>query len=638
MKSSLRKTILIFLLTPFIEIYGAEFWLPLSLTVDPSGAISHAFPLPTSFSDGALTSDISSGFTPVISGKYIKFKRIFALNPMGSNLNNQDDSGIIIKADDKNGFRVIEQSDKGITLGAAFSSGFTGWTAISLEIAVTGTVGAGYTSSRFAPNFAEAKKITPLSIPKNGQDLLNEWKVDDNLIFNRSFGLAFNAAITSGPLSVGFAAIANSTWEVFIKKLDGKKVLLGYSKIKDKGIVLTGTALIAGFSMEKIWGKSESFEYVFDLGETKKAKEIKVAAEFTKGQKKEAVFNDVDVQAAFMDALRGNLILADQMHRMGGFGVQKLSETTSNSKTKAKGAFLTIPFLINADYKVGTTYVVSQSRMYDDDTLGEELQSIYSKESSTSGVLSRDSKRVNLFTGNFQQITSTNPENEETSRRYSANYKYLYMRNKVDGVKLERELKRVRFKIGETKALKDLEIPTKEIGSLKIEVDITLSDLATDELIRYAMKTPLPDATKEATDYLEGYFKNVEDAKEEVCKDVGISIFQDCYNYLKKQTIKSMETALSALKEMRKMKLELDYSKFVKAYAEFGKGFIENRFTLKTFLRILKYDKPGPEGRRDVVKIITDKKGNKTRIPFEVIFSMEGTNIKPFKRVLYSFQ
>jgi len=93
-----------------------------------------------------------------------------------------------------------------------------------------------------------------------------------------------------------------------------------------------------------------------------------------------------------------------------------------------------------------------------------------------------------------------------------------------------------------------------------------------------------------------------------------------------------------ALKEMQKMKLELDYSKFVKAYAEFGKGFIENRFTLKTFLRVLKYDKVGRDDRRDVVKFITDKKGNKTKIPFEVIFSMEGTNLKPFKRVLYSFQ
>lgn len=638
MKLSFKKSVFIFLFLPFIEIYGAEFWLPLSLSVDPSGAISHAFPLPTSFSDGAVTSEISSGFTPVISGKYVKFKRIFAVDPLGSDLENQDDAGFIIKADDKDGFRVIEQSDKGITLGVAASTGFTGWSMLSLDFAVTGSVGAGYTSSRFAPNFATAKKISPLSVPKNGQELLNEWKMDDNLIFNRSFGLAFNASLTSGPLSVGFAAIANSTWEVFIKKLEGNKVLMSYSKVKDKGFVLTGTAVIAGFSIEAIWGKSQSFEYVFDLGVKKKAKEIKVAAEFTKGQKKEAVFNDVDVEAAFLDAIRGNLVLADQLFRMGGFGVQKLSESVSNSKTKAKGAFVTIPFLINADYKVGTTYVVSQSRMYDDDTLGEELQAVYSKESSTSGLLSRDSKRVNLFTGNFQQLTSTNPENEETSRRYSANYKYLYMRNKVDAPKLERELKRVRFKIGQTKALKDLDIPTKEIGSLKIEVDITLSDLATDELIRYAMKTPIPEATKEATDYLEAYFANVEDAKEEVCKDVGISIFKDCYNYLKKQTIKSMETALSALKEMKRLKLELDYSKFVKAYAEFGKGFIENRFTLKTFLRVLKYEKPGPDDRRDVPKFIADKKGNKTKVPFEVIFSMEGTNIKPFKRVLYSFQ
>ncbi|MFI5389817.1 MAG: hypothetical protein ACHQYQ_00540 [Bacteriovoracales bacterium] len=638
MNYSFKKLILFLLFLPFVEIYGAEFWLPLSMTVDATGQISHAFPLPTSFSDGAVSSEVSTGFTPVISGRFTNFKRIFAINPLGGDLNNTDESGIIIKADDKNGYRVVQQSDKALTLGASFSTGLSGWSMLSLELAIAGTIQAGYTSSRFSQDFQTAKKITPLSVPENPLILIKDWRMEDSLIFNRTFGLAFNASITSGPLAVGVAAIANSTWEVLIKKLDGNKVLLNYTKLKDKGVVFTGTAVLAGFSIEKIWGRSESFEYIFDLDVKKAAKEIKVAAEFTKGKKKEAVFNDVSVETAFMDALKGNLILADQLYRMGGFGVNKLTETVSNSKSKAKGAFFNVPFLINADYKVGTAYVVSQRRMYDDDTLGEELEGIYSRESTTSGLLSRDSKRVNLFTGNFQQITAANPLNEETTRRYSGNYKYLYMRNKVDAEKLELELKRVRFKIGQTKALKDLNIPVKEIGSLKIELDVTLSDLATDELIKYAMTTPLEIATKEATDYLEGYFANVKDANEEVCKDVGISIFKACYDYLKDKTIKGMKIALEALKEMGRTRLELNYEKFVKSYAEFGKGFIENRFTLKTFLRILKYDKPGPDDRRDQPKLTTDKKGNKLKVPFEVIFSMEGTNIKPFKKVLYTFQ
>ncbi len=634
----MKKIFITIFLIPIFEIYGAEFWMPLSLAVSPTGEISHAFPLPTSFSDGAISTDIGTGFSPVLSGKYTRFKRIFAINPLGNDLSNVDEEGIIIKANDKNGYRVIEQSDKGLTLGAAFSTGPAGWAMLSFDLSISGSISAGYTSSRMAPNYQTAKKIKSLEIPEDIKSLSNDWANEDSLIFNRAFGLAFNAGITSGPVSVGFAAIANSTWEVLIKKLADNKVFISYSKLKDKGLVISGTAVIAGFSMEKIWGKSESFEYIFDLNEKKVAKEIKIEAEFTKGKKTGSVFKDVSVETALLDAIRGNLILADQLFRMGGYGVFKLSDKVSNSKTKAKGAFLTIPFLINADYKKGSSYVVSQSRMYDEDTLGEELEGIYSKESSTSGLLSKDSQRTEVFTGNFQQITSTNPMAEETSRRYSANYKYLYMRNKVDADKLERELKRVRFKIGQLKALKDLNIPTKDIGSLKIEMDINLSDLATDELIKFALDTPKDTAIKEATDYLEGFFANVEDAKQEVCEDVGIPIFKDCLDYLKKQTIKGMDLALNSLKEMYHLRNQFNYSKFVKTYAEFGKGFIENRFTLKTFLRVLKFEKPGPDDRRDKPKLISDKKGNKIKVPFEILFSMEGTNIKPFKKVLYSFE
>ena len=84
----------------------------------------------------------------------------------------------------------------------------------------------------------------------------------------------------------------------------------------------------------------------------------------------------------------------------------------------------------------------------------------------------------------------------------------------------------------------------------------------------------------------------------------------------------------------------MDFKNFVKAYADFGKGFIENRFTMKTFLRMLRREfNPNIKGEGKFGKektIIVD--GKTSKIPYEIRLKIKGTNIAPIDKVLYTYK
>ena len=64
---------------------------------------------------------------------------------------------------------------------------------------------------------------------------------------------------------------------------------------------------------------------------------------------------------------------------------------------------------------------------------------VYNKEYETGGWLSKNAQRTRMFSGNYQKVAPIDPNsNDPVMRRYSGSYKYVYIRNKVDGKKLKR--------------------------------------------------------------------------------------------------------------------------------------------------------------------------------------------------------
>jgi hypothetical protein len=99
-----------------------------------------------------------------------------------------------------------------------------------------------------------------------------------------------------------------------------------------------------------------------------------------------------------------------------------------------------------------------------------------------------------------------------------------------------------------------------------------------------------------------------------------------------------MKSAYIALRQMYQERANQNYDKFTQAFADFGQGMATNRFSLKTILRMIKFEKVDQtEGEfvRPPDKVRTTKSGRTIKIPFEMHFSMEGTNLTPYKRILY---
>lgn len=628
---------------------AADFWMPATILVMPGGDLAHTLPFPTAAGGPAAdASSLGGGFFPTVGGNYTNFKRVFAVGNKGIKDQNfaPGERGVLLPARSSQGYRVIEQTDKSLTLGVMATGGPAGWALVNITVGVAGSYSKGVSVSRWAPNFAATKRLPKIRIPEDGKMLLKEWHPGDSLSTTRTLGVTFLASGGAGPLALGLAATVNSTWEVNIERPEGKPknkpfAVVTYTKSKGKGFNISATAFLGGISLDKFWGKSKAFTYEFDLSNKKVAKKLMVSTQ-NKGKKKvETSFTNISIKEAYHNAIEGNFVFADQLIKLKGFGVRKVREVESKSQTTTRAASVSIPILINAKYSVGKSYIVNNSRELAENTIGEELVAVYNKESTTAGVLSRDSQRTNMFKANFQQVTNLKKSLGERIRRYSANYKYVYMRGKVDADKLQEELKKVRYKIGNMKALKNLKIPEKKIGDLKIELDVTLSDLATDEMIRHARDVTEGQFVSEATEYLEGFFANVKDAKEEICRNARFRVLKECIFTTKRQTVSAMKKAYKALNKMWRHRKETDFKKFVQAYAAFGEGFIENRFTLKTMLRVLRYKKKasGPQkGQRRVDKYVKDKKGRRTRVPFEVTFQIQGSNLAPFKQLLYSYK
>lgn len=705
------------------SLLATELWMPVTIIVSPSGSISQLIPLPVDGNPGpSAGSNLGGGFFPVIGGNITHFTRIFAITPSQSSINvsNLSSSQEFSLLPEKSalGYRVITQDNKSLTIAGAATMGPGGWLALNATLAVGITAGKGYLASRSVKTLAEAKKLPSPKIPNDIPNYIQQLNPGDSLSFSTSGSLFANLSAGAGWLiNVGVGYSVNGSWSVTLGRPENDSnknpsVILSYTKDKSHGGNVNIGNLFTSVSASFLMGKSNSFKYKFDLTNLnatdaeiafhpndpliKKmqsdSKLNKMIRPINLNQRDIAStggkLNNIPLQGfvlekatalqAYQLALKGNLILADFLSQAKGkYGVTKITEEESRYKKANLGVGVKVPWLISANWNWGKAYIVNDLKNFDEDTAVETVNGIYSKEFSTSGILSNDAKRSSLFTGFVQQIMPLDqgfaPPN--TFRRYAANWKYSYQRNNVDKEKMLEELKQVRYRIGFQSVIKgdlidqlymsqgnDRDVKMKN-KSFNVEVDIALSNIATDELMNIAEKYDEKTFVNEAESYLDGFvntYKNEMDkddystAKKELC--IGgaghkARVLAECIFTTRNQTKSAMKTAYNALIKMKQFKANGDYKHFVSAYADFGKGFIENRFTMKTFLRMLRYVctpatyqklvKANPNAsNEDILKVCPEKRvlvdGKPSKVPYVVKMKVQGTSLKTFDGVLYS--
>jgi hypothetical protein len=150
------------------------------------------------------------------------------------------------------------------------------------------------------------------------------------------------------------------------------------------------------------------------------------------------------------------------------------------------------------------------------------------------------------------------------------------------------------------------------VGTLQIEMDVRLSNIATDFLIDSAQRMSKSQFIALGMKEAETFFKGNWSYKD-VCQNARLT----CQRLKEVQTKKAMTTAYDSLRAMKKLKTKLNYKKFVEAYAEFGKGFIRNRFTFKSILHLTR--KAKDTARQPAVKLN---------------FKIQGTALPPYEKEL----
>ncbi len=602
-----------------VKSFSADFWLPAQIVIQPDGSLTHNFPFPLEKTDSMMGTH-GFGVWPNVTGSLNIFKRIIAVDPKPEALKPEnmvrDADGVMRLKNNRAGYRVIQHKNWNIGGGLTSAIFGSGMLLPAATLTLTGTYGRNIVASRWIKDFRNAKNLPKPKIPRSKQDL-SKWHEEDFLSWTSTKDIAFAAGAGFGPAAVGATLMGSSTFNIGVKKLDKSKapydVEVTMERAKGKGWNVNASVMVAGAAYSKMVDKAKSWTYHFDLDAKKKAKVKFFPA---KGMKPwEGITVDLDALSIYKEFLAGNLVPANVAAALGNaksFGIRQIDETKTKTKTRSKSVGVSIPFLISSNYSKGQSFSVSSSKHLDEDTIGTTLLGVYNKEYETGGWLSKNAQRTRMFSGNYQKVAPIDPNsNDPVMRRYSGSYKYVYIRNKVDGKKLKKELKYLERKIGFQNQLK-INIPDKiKLGTIQIELDLRISNLATDHLMNMAQKLSKNQFVNlgmtDAKQFFDGDWKYLD-----VCMNRRLT----CQKKKTTQTKQAMEKAYNGLREMYQHKNKLDYKSFVKSFAKFGEGLIKNRFTFKTILFLTK-----------------DVKGDSAKSPATMMnLKISGTSLVPIKK------
>ncbi|MDC0254855.1 hypothetical protein OAK75_08150 [Bacteriovoracales bacterium] len=610
----------IFLFFSF-NAYTFDYWLPSKVVVTPDGTLTHKLP----FSHEGPNSLVGAGGFDTwqsVVGNFNKFKRVIALGPPPNSLDAQkmvkSNDGILRIGKNRHGYRVIQHKDW--ILGTEFTSNIFGIgnTLPSISLGIAGSYGKKIVTSRYINNLKDEKKLPKPKIPKNKKDL-RSWVEEDFLSWTTTKDIAFVAGTEVATIAIGATLIGTSTFIMVVEKLNKSDapfdVAVTIEKVKGKGWDFNASIGALGTAYGKMFEKAKNWTYYFDLDAKRKAKIELIPYKGFKKWKK-SVQLKLNAEEIYKEMLSGNIAPANFVGKLSKknqtlYGVMPIEETTMAVKTKSISIAAGIPFLINGSYSKGKSFSISHTKKLNEKSIGTTLLGVYNKESETGGWLSHNKQRTRMFSGNYQKIAPINPNsNESIKRRYSGSYKYFYTRNKANGKRLKKELKYLERKVGLAKELR-LKAPNKiKLGTIQIEMDVRISDLATNTLIRTAQKMSKAQFIKLGMKDTEEFF-SVEWKYKDVCKHARLT----CKAKKEIQTRAAMKMAYKALREMKIHKDNLDYHNFVKSYASFGKGFIKNRFSFKTILNLTRSAKDSAKNPAVMIN-----------------FKISGTALPPYKK------
>lgn len=653
----MRFTLILILLTILpIKSFSADFWLPLTVGVTASGALQHTLPIPTpsniggsGFEGGFASFKASShSFSPIISGSYNKADRVFALTKNSQDVNKyvRGKGGFFVPANPVNGYLLSREVQGSLEIGLGATVGPIGWGLLGVSASLSGSYSSSYSFTRKFKTKEDIKSFKGgVSLPVTKEGIKSDWPLGGSISTARVIALNIGLGLGAGPLTVGGVASFYGTWEVSVEIPSLKKnpnqtlVKVTYKKIKGKKYSIGLSAMVTGVEAQKVFENGKSVSYLFDLNNIKKHT-LKVPKNLTVKDRSFRTISGLTTTDIYQYVLQGDLVYAEILSKvnnsLGVNGVTKVSSSHFFEKKTGVEEKTTIPFLFSKNSFVGKTLVVNSDMNLKNNLVLKNIIGVSNDTTTSSGLLSDDLNRSSTFFGNIQEIEHKNPRNNITHRRYNSNYNYFFTMNNATVQDVHDELKRIRYKLGLMKNLKQL-IPHNEnakeekIGSVQISLDILFSKQATDLIMDKAASQSLSQHKFETRSYIEGFFENVEKPEDELKCTFKVG----CMERTISRSEKAIEKAYNALNKMVLFRNDKNYEEFAKEFSNFGSVFVRNRFVSKTILRLMRY-KCLPSVYISLVKQKTTKSelekicpSNKSKFPYEIVLNYSSTAHAP---------
>ncbi|OFZ78428.1 MAG: hypothetical protein A2603_09485 [Bdellovibrionales bacterium RIFOXYD1_FULL_55_31] len=511
-------------------------------------------------------------------------KRIVNLTPHSFKATSNDIETLSLD-EDQVGYRLIKTFgiEAGIAPAAVFSV-LSSPLSFNPYAGVVPIAGKKLTTNRFVPAGTNPDRMPKMRIPEKAADL-ESWLVGDQLQYETVGGVLFAGGIGSSSTAVAEVRyLALGRWAYYVEKTEENRVYLKITNRMIQSLSEKIGALTAVIDNSNFGSTDDRFSFSFRT-------------------------DTPEGIAAFEDAMTGNLFLADEFDGKGPV------ERVASSRDKTRGRLTTLsigfPFAAYLGKTTGTIHTVSDILYHQNNSESKVNYGIYLNEKVIRGALLIGRRSANDFYGTHYV---TREADGSIKNGHWGQYVWAYENSKTSPKRLRHEIGQLIKQTGFNPELA-VRIPeTKTLGYTHSIFRMMFSQESTDELIELAV-TGSRAFEEVSSELIANYFADATD-KDDICRaslNTETNEMEKDIPYCKKQFTKATAKAIlkirSHLLEMSKLK-ENKPATFVKAFAQFGKSFLTNRFTVQTIARIA------------------------TKHPIDMLYRIEGERISRYEKRL----
>ncbi|GIL16538.1 MAG: hypothetical protein BroJett040_02890 [Oligoflexia bacterium] len=410
-------------------------------------------------------------------------------------------------------------------------------------------------SVRYAKTYEEAQRLEGFKkAPLKVEDLY-QWKNGENIAYTSKGGVIFVGGIGVGALGVNTAHVAQGTWETYVEKIDHTHVYVKITKGKLDSLSVGTSAGMASIGVSQFNNADEGFSYKIDL-------------------------NQVDGRKVYEDLVRGNVASAELISRRK---VQVLTEApvmkieTFKSRTDGRlfNFYIGLPIFLNASTSAGKIQSLTSTDLHVDKQIVKAQYGIYDTQTRTR-AFGTHTFSDKMFYGARVEISDYNKNivEKDSFGRMS----WIYQDDTATASSLRSKL----TELYDVTGIKSVLVDIPEVGSIGtagVAMSVTFSEENTNRMIQAALDMSKKEFVRQTVDKFNALFAKV---GTEACQ-IGIEP-QNCESEMTNRTryaAQKMHDALLEMNEKRNNAVE-----FTKAYAEFGKGLIDNRFALAQAMKV----------------------------------------------------